>query len=68
MNFRTYLKTYEDDLIREFDVYKYEHLGHLFHYDDVDWFDEDYFIEYCEEQFDVYLENKSKQFLKGEYR
>lgn len=44
-----FIETNEDALLTIWDEYKYEKYADRFHYDDVDWFDEEFFEEMCYE-------------------
>ena len=46
----------EESLMEKWDYYKYEEHSDLFHYDDVDFFDEDLYAEMCEKEYHAYME------------
>ena len=52
MTLEEYIDQNDDMLVNAWDIYKYEHLGSHFHYDDVDYFNEEQFNEMCQELFD----------------
>lgn len=51
----------EDMLMEKWDEYKYEELeGEFFHYDNVDFFDEEMYAEMCAKEYEKYMERRSE--------
>lgn len=57
-----FIELNEDELLYRWDTYKYEHgaiCGEYFHYDNVDYFNEDLFTEMCGTLYD-YVNSKEE--------
>lgn len=55
--FEEYVNDYEDMLMERWDELKYEQYSELFHYDDVDFWREDLFMEMAERYYDDFINN-----------
>ena len=58
-NLEVFIDVNEDELLEIWDQHKYEqYCGEYFHHDDVDWFNECFFLDMCQDIYD-YMNKKA---------